>query len=300
MILLEIEMINPLIMSSSAGQIQQQSIIVERFNYEEMMFTFLSKFLPLFVYPIGFASLLIFLAMIFWKKRKATFFFILIAFLLLFLGGNKYVAFSLAKSLEWKYIPAELPARANAIVILGGATESALYPRPEVELNSAADRLFHGAALYHEGKAPYVLLSGGDIDFLTLSDISPAKDMASVMEMLGVPEDALWLQGESQNTYEDALYSCKMLKEKEAKTVILVTSAMHMPRSVAVFQKQGCDVIPSPTDFTITEAAWNNLWHSDFEEFMINLVPSYSNLSLTTKSLKEYIGWVTYRLKGWL
>jgi len=264
------------------------------------MFTFLSKFLPLFVYPLGLASLLIFLAFIFWKKRRVTFFFILFAFLLLCLGGNKYVAFSLAKSLEWQYLPTELPTQADAIVVLGGATESALYPRPEVELNAAADRLFHGAALYHEGKAPYVLLSGGDIDFLTLSDVSPAKDMASVMEMLGVPEDALWLQGNSQNTYEDALYSCKMLKDKGAKTVILVTSAMHMPRSVAAFEKQGCKVIPSPADFTVTEASWTNLWHSDFEEFMINLVPNYSSLSLTTKSLKEYIGWITYRLQGWL
>jgi uncharacterized SAM-binding protein YcdF (DUF218 family) len=167
-------------------------------------------------------------------------------------------------------------------------------------LNAAADRLFHGAALYHEGVAPYVLLSGGDIDFLTLTSDSPASDMASVMEMLGVPADSLWLQGNSQNTYEDALYSCQMLKDKGATTVVLVTSAMHMPRSVAVFEKQGCEVIPSPADFTVTEAAWTNLWHSDIQEFFINLVPSYSNLSLTTKSLKEYIGWLTYKLKGWL
>ncbi len=58
-------------------------------------------------------------------------------------------------------------------------------------------------------------------------------------------------------------------------------------------------MIPS-RDFTVTEASWTNLWHSDFEEFMINLVPNYSSLSLTTKSLKEYIGWITYRLQGWL
>jgi uncharacterized SAM-binding protein YcdF (DUF218 family) len=264
------------------------------------MFTFLSKFLPLFVYPLGLASLLIFLTLLFWKKRKATVLFVLFAFLLLFLGGNKYVAFSLAKSLEWQYLPTELPAHADAIVVLGGATESALYPRPEVELNAAADRLFHGAALYREGVAPHVLLSGGDIDFLTLSSTSPAADMASVMEMLGVPEDALWLQGESQNTYEDALYSCQMLKDKGAKTIILVTSAMHMPRSVAVFEKQGCEVIPSPADFNVTEAAWTNLWHPDFQEFLINLVPSYSHLGLTTKCLKEYIGRITYKLKGWI
>lgn len=264
------------------------------------MFTFLSKFLPLFVYPLGLAALLLLISLLFWKKRKFAVWCVLIAFLAIFLGGNKYVAFSLARTLEWRYLPTQTLPKADAIVVLGGATEPALAPRPEVELNAAADRLFHGAALYKEGYAPSVLLSGGDIDFLTLSDTSPAADMASVMDMLGVPADALWLQGKSQNTYEDALYSCQMLKDKGAKTVILVTSATHMPRSVALFEKQGCPVIASPADFTVTEAAWNNLWHSDAEEMAINLIPSYSNLSLTTKSLKEYIGWLIYRFNGWL
>jgi uncharacterized SAM-binding protein YcdF (DUF218 family) len=109
-------------------------------------------------------------------------------------------------------------------------------------LNAAADRLVHGAALYHQGVANHVLLSGGDIDFLTLSSVSPASDMESIMEMLGVPADAMWLQGKSQNTYEDALYSCQMIKEKGAKVIVLVTSAIHMPRAIGVFKKQGCDV----------------------------------------------------------
>ena len=264
------------------------------------MFTFLSKFLPLFVYPLGIACLLLLVTLVFWKKRRVALVCVIFAGLFLFLGGNKYIAFTLARSLEWQYLPSELPLKADAIVVLGGATEPALYPRPEVELNAAADRLFHAASLYHQGISDHLLLSGGDIDFLTLSDTSPASDMASVMKMLGVPENALWLQGNSQNTYEDALYSCQMLKEKGAKTVILVTSAIHMPRAVAVFKKQGCAVIPSPADFSITQAAWDNLWQSDPEEFAISLVPSYSNLSLTTKTLKEYLGLLTYHLKGWL
>lgn len=264
------------------------------------MFTFLSKFLPLFVYPLGLASMLLLATLVFWKKRRFALFCVVFAFLILFLSGNKYIAFTLARSLEWRYIPPTTLAKADVIVVLGGATEPAIYPRPDVELNAAVDRLSHGANLYHQGIAPHILLSGGDIDFLTLSTTSPAEDMAQVMKMLGVPEDVLWLQGKSQNTFEDALYSCQMLKEKGVKTIILVTSAMHMSRSVGVFEKQGCHVIASPADFTVTEAAWKNLWSPNIQEMAINLIPSYSNLSLTTKSLKEYIGWVTYHLRGWL
>jgi uncharacterized SAM-binding protein YcdF (DUF218 family) len=263
------------------------------------MFTFLSKFLPLFVYPLGLASLVLLISLLFWKKRRFAMFCVIVAFTALFVGGNKYVAFTLARSLEWQYLPTSTIQHADVIVVLGGATEPALAPRPEVELNSAADRLVHGAALYNAGVSDHLLLSGGDIDFLSLSSDSPASDMESIMLMLGVPKKAIWLQGNSQNTYEDALYSCKMIKEHNAKSIILVTSATHMPRAVAVFEKQGCHVTPSPADFNVTEAAWANLWSPDWQEVLLNLVPSYSNLSLTTKSLKEYIGLITYRLKGW-
>jgi uncharacterized membrane protein YqjE len=66
------------------------------------MFTFLSKFLPLFIYPLGLATLLLLISLIFWKKRKIAIIFMLVAFAFLFLGGNKYVAYSLARSLEWQ------------------------------------------------------------------------------------------------------------------------------------------------------------------------------------------------------
>ena len=73
-----------------------------------------------------------------------------------------------------------------------------------------------------------------------------------------------------------------------------------MPRSVAVFQKQGCEVIAAPTDFVVTEAAWEKLWHPNVEEFLINLIPSYSNLSTLTKSIKEYFGLLIYQMQDYL
>lgn len=264
------------------------------------MFVFLSKFLPLFVYPLGLACILLLFSLV-WKRqslwqRVA----VLLALILLVLGSNPYVALGLARSLEWRYLPpAELP-QADAIVILGGGTEPMLEPRSIVELNSAGDRMLYGFWLYKQGKAPHVLLSGGNITWLRDYPTTPAQDMATVLEMMGVSEDALWLQSKSQNTYEDALYSSQMLKEKGIQRVILVTSAMHMPRSVALFEKQGITVIPAPTDFKVTQARWQELFQSDVPALVINLMPAVDNLSLTSSALKEYIGLAVYRLQGWL
>jgi len=91
-----------------------------------------------------------------------------------------------------------------------------------------------------------------------------------------------------------------MLKEKGITRVLLVTSAMHMPRSVALFEHQGIEVIPAPTDYTVTREGLENLSSLDPQTLLVNLVPNTSSLSLTTNVMKEYIGLMVYRLQGWL
>jgi len=91
-----------------------------------------------------------------------------------------------------------------------------------------------------------------------------------------------------------------MLKDNGVQQAVLVTSAMHMPRSVALFAKQGCDVVPYPVDYTITEAGWQALWHPDWQTVLINLLPSSGSFALTTNVMKEYIGYLVYMLQGWI
>jgi len=153
---------------------------------------------------------------------------------------------------------------------------------------------------YHDGAAPIIIASGGNLDFSTARGDTPAGEMTDLLLLTGVPEDAIWQQDNSQNTYEDALYSAELLVENEISEVILVTSAMHMPRSIAVFEQQGISVIPAPVDFTITEQNWDNAFKPGLDEFLIYLLPNASSLGLTTNVLKEYLGLLIYGLRGWL
>ncbi|WP_299024731.1 YdcF family protein [uncultured Thermanaerothrix sp.] len=263
------------------------------------MFVFLSKFLPLLVYPLGLACVLLILALIRSSARSKQLL-VLGAFLLLWLGGNRWVAYSLARSLEWRYLPPDEIPQAEAIVVLGGGTEAPSYPRLFVEVNGAGDRVLFAARLYKQGKAPHILLSGGYISWLSQRGSTPAEEMADLMRLIGIPEEALWLQPRSQNTYEDALYSSEMLRERGIRNIILVTSAQHMPRSVALFEHQGFKVIPAPTDYTVTESNWQDLWRPNLARQLINLLPTADHLGLTTSSLKEYLGILIYHLQGWL
>ena len=259
---------------------------------------FLSKLLPLFIYPTGLITLLVILTLVFRKKRRLSLVLLLIAFGVLLVAGNKFVATTLARTLEWQYPPLPEGSTADLIVVLGGGTEPAVEPRSMVELNAAGDRVLYAVKLYQDGVAPDLLLSGGDIDFLYDSPSTPADDMATLMEMVGVPREQMLIQNKSYNTQQDAQYSCTMIKERGYQKVILVTSAFHMPRSVALFEAQGCPVTPAPTDYSVTELGWETLMHPTIEEFIINLLPSYTNLSSVTKSMKEYLGMIYYHFSG--
>ncbi|HEX7555491.1 MAG TPA: YdcF family protein, partial [Leptolinea sp.] len=264
------------------------------------MFIFLSKFLPLLIYPLGLSTILIVLSLVFNHRKKLRVVFIVAALIIIFLSGNRWISYNLARSLEWQFISAKQGQSAQAIVVLGGGTESLQPPRTAVEVNGAGDRMIHAADLYHKGLAPLVLLSGGNITWMDATADSPASDMRQIMLKLGVSDADMILQTKSQNTYEDAYYSSAILKNKGITKILLVTSAMHMPRSVALFQKQGLEVIPSPTDFTITTEGWQQTFSPNLETFLTDLMPNTSSLGLTTSVLKEYIGYFAYHLQGWL
>jgi uncharacterized SAM-binding protein YcdF (DUF218 family) len=264
------------------------------------MFAFLSKFLPLLVYPLGLACLLILISFFLSGKKKWKTTVLIFSVAILWLGGNRWISASLARSLEWRYIPSgDLPA-ADVIVVLGGGTEPGLFPRPMAEVNSAGDRVLYAARLYHNGKAPHLLLSGGYDSILETRPASPALEMSQILELTGVPPEALWLEEKSTNTYENALYCAQILQEKGINRIILVTSALHMPRALALFEHQGLEVIPAPADFAITQQEWQNLLHPNLPTLLINLIPNASSLGQTTNALKEYIGIEVYRLKGLL
>ncbi len=264
------------------------------------MFIFLSKLLPLFAYPLGLACLLLCVALLVAYNRKTSLILTGTALAILWLCSTTGFSNLLARSLELKYLPPKEVPSAEVMVVLGGGTEPAVYPRTTVELNGAGDRVLYAAQLYKEGKATHILLSGGDIEWLDEGSTTPAEDMQTILIELGVPQDALWLETESKNTYENALYAKKFLDEKGINKILLITSAMHMPRAVALFEKQGFEVLSLPVDFSVTDAPVAPAGAQGLAAKSLDILPSVSNLSLTTNALKEYIGYAIYKLQGWL
>lgn len=206
----------------------------------------------------------IILALIVNKRKRLQRGLMIVSLIILWLAGNRWVSYGLARSLEWRNLPLQNIPAADAIVLLGGGTEPGDPPRSMVEVNSAGDRVLYAAYLYQQGAAPVILVSGGNLGYVSARNSTPAEDMTELLILMGVPESAIWQQPDSQNTYEDALYSSKILAENKITEVILVTSAQHMPRSKALLKNRGSQssrlqrTLPSPS--TIGMLRLNPTW----------------------------------------
>jgi uncharacterized SAM-binding protein YcdF (DUF218 family) len=264
------------------------------------MFFYLSKLLPEFIYPLGLACLLlagtiIFIRDVRWSRRLC-----LLTLLLLVLGGNRIVTSFIIHSLEKQYPPLKTIPSADVIVVLGGGTRHQSPPRLEPEINEAGDRVLYAARLYHAGVAPIILVSGGHADWTGPAIGAETESMVDLLKLAGVPESAILSESISSNTYENGVQTVAILHKLHYKKVILVTSAIHMPRAVGVFQKYDLELIPAPTDFLVIDQDMVFYSSPDLRIQLMNLIPSADKLALTTRALKEYFGIMVYRLRGWI
>jgi uncharacterized SAM-binding protein YcdF (DUF218 family) len=260
-------------------------------------FVYLSKLLPEVVYPLTLAYLSLFVVLFggpLARWRRAV---LASAIGVLWLGGNDWVSEALTRSLERQYLPEADPPAAGAIVVLGGATEPALPPRTDVELGDAGERLMHAARLFQRGKAPIVLVCAGRPEY-SARPTPEAPDMAEVLRRFGVPKDAILEEDRSRNTFENAVEAKRMLEPLHLHRILLVTSALHMPRAVGLFRHQGFEVVPAPADFKVVDVQRRS---SDlpFARILLSaLIPSAEALAATTKALREHLGIAVYSALG--
>ena len=264
-----------------------------------MSFLFLSKLLPLFIYPLGLSCILLLLALwLCFRRSRWTFVPIALAFVILVTAGNVGISNRAIASLEQQYLPRSNPPSADAIVILGGATRNNEPPRILPDMSDRGDRLLYGAKLYKDGLAPKIVLTGGRIDWYG-GDSSEANSMATILELMGIPRSAMILESKSLNTHENAIFTKKILERENIDRILLVTSAAHMPRSLAIFQKEGINAIAAPADYIVSDRNLIEAGTSS-QSRILSLIPKAENLDYTTQAIKEYIGTFIYRLRGWL
>jgi len=196
------------------------------------MFFVVSKILVYLIYPLFVACLLLVGAWWSWSRHpRLGRGLVLAALALLWLLSTTPVADVLLLPLETRYPVVESPSRADAVVVLAGMVDARAARGDQVEMGEAADRILAGVELVRQGRADYLVIAGGSGDLFDQS-VSEALILNRFAIRLGVPEDRILLDTTSRNTHENAVQARALLQQAGLSDAILVTSAMHMPRSM--------------------------------------------------------------------
>jgi uncharacterized SAM-binding protein YcdF (DUF218 family) len=213
--------------------------------------------------------------------------------LLLITLSSPLIATPLIGSLEAWYQPPRLTPsdRFDAIVVLGGGIDGKGSLRPTTEPSSySRNRTTCGVDLYQRGYAPTLVLTGGNAGVFTTGP-KEAIEMKQWAIRLGVPESATMIDTEARNTYENATGTKRLLGPA---SILLVSSASHLPRAVPMFTKQGFRVTPAPCDY-VSQNLPRESW-DDIDAF--DVLPSDIALQHTREAVTEVAGIVIYWLAG--
>ena len=257
------------------------------------MYVYLSKILPLFVMPIGVTLFLLLVAMLLLRsgKRRTGNSVVLVAFIYLWVMATPLVGEGLYGRVESAYPPvplAQVPT-ANCIIVLGGVVQAPAPPRVDIEFNDSVDRVHKAAELFHAGKAPYLIVTGGNQPWST-SQKSEADLIRDLLVQWKVPREVILLEASSRNTRENALYTKNAVDSIHCDEALLVTSAAHMPRAMAAFRAVGVNATAVSTD--VRAAKTDRLTVIDF-------LPDARALEMSSDAIREMVGQWVYELKGW-
>ena len=209
---------------------------------------------------------------------------------LLVLRGWAPLPDAVLRQLEAQYPGPAPDSRLNnfaGIVVLGGALES---PRiwqshGQVGLNDAAERMTMPLSLLRQNPHLRLLFTGGEGELLA-DGPSEAARAKFFFDSMGVPAQQVIYESASRTTYENAVFSAALPGVDPRQPWLLLTSAFHMPRSIATFRKAGWNVTPYPVDFrTGATTPWTqySLWQGA-EKWQL--------------ALHELVGLLAYRLAG--
>lgn len=177
-------------------------------------------------------------------------------------------------------------------IVLGGMFEFD-NDTERLSIRRGGDRIWQGIDLYKRGKIDKLLLSG-DNGYVSDRGLHESKQLKEVLVRWGIPEQDIIIEDKSKNTAQNAEETVHLLNKSypHFSSFLLITSAKHMKRAQACFEKKGLSVTPFSTDpFVGPERSYH------WDEFII---PNGSNFSDWFSLNKEILGYVVYDIMGYI
>ncbi|MBA2653023.1 MAG: YdcF family protein [Tatlockia sp.] len=237
---------------------------------------------PFFLILLVFAFLLVLL----WLNGSSLSLHIgfFVVFILLILFSSGWLVERLTRQLEDSYSPLTKidPAVHWVVILSGGQAHLTNLPTNDLLHGVSIKRLIEGLRLYRLLPHSKLLLTGGGYGF----EVAEATHLAELASWFAIPSSDVVLETKSVNTVEQV----KAIKEiVHDEPFYLVTSAIHMPRSMCLCEANGLHPIAAPTDYTLY---WNDkLWP-------IRYLPNSHNLFYLSVVMHEILGRTWAKIRG--
>ena len=223
------------------------------------------------------------------EKRKKRL--LISAFAIIYISCNSFFVDELARA--WEPVTPDYymsNEKYDVAIVLGGIG-SIDERQKRLDFGYAGDRLFQTIELYHRGRVKQIMFTGGSgaISYPTHKEGTYVKKYLTTIH---IPDSSIIIENESKNTFENAIFSKKILDSlKFSGSILLVTSATHMPRAMATFKKAGfTNVTPYLTNRMSGPRRFD--WDHCF-------LPNPEALGALNILIHEWIGSLAYKIKGY-
>lgn len=248
------------------------------------MFFALSKIVALFVSPFFWITL--FLLIAYFKKSKR---FLLLGVISIFFFGNNFIADEACRAWEVSVNPNDLSSDYDYIIVLGGMSDyQAAYDR--VQFSGASDRLWQSLLLQKQGIADTIIITGGSGKWDKPNEHEAIRLKQFLNKFLPSSNSILY-ESESRNTAQNASYTLKKFPQIKNKKTLIVTSGFHARRAMACFAKVGIKADLYSVDLMSGERKYA----PDH-----TIIPSVTPIKKWAFIIKEWIGCIAYKLKGYV
>lgn len=254
------------------------------------MFFYLSKILSFLFSPLVWVFVMFlysFLTKIEGRAKKLR----VTAIVVLYLCSNSFIVDECFRM--WEPVTEDhdlLDTKYDGAIVLGGIGEIDLR-LDKINFGQSADRLFQILPYYNNGRIKKLIFTSGS-GSIEFPEKREAVYVKKYLNSIGFTDSALIIESESRNTYENAVYTKKILDSLQLKgKFLLVTSAYHMPRSIAIFKKAG---YANLTPFITNKVSGVRRFTPDHL-----LIPNPHALYSLQFLIHEWIGYVVYKVKGY-
>jgi len=254
------------------------------------MFFILSKILAFLIAPLVWIVALL-LYSFFTKNERRAKRLRWSAIVLLYLCSNSFLVDEASRL--WEPVTPDwdlMSTRYDAAIVLGGIGDVDLRLQ-KINFGHGADRLLQTLRLYKLGRIDKIIFTGGS-GSIEFPEKKEGKFVHKYLREIQVPDSALIIESESRNTYENAVFSKKIVDSLQLKgKILLVTSGFHMRRSMAIFEKAGYTTIYPYVTNRLSGIRRLTLDHL--------FIPNAGALLGTDLLLHEWVGYLIYKLKGY-